>query len=172
MISFLRSLSCNNICMQCLPMQDVLLYNFFSTSPFEKHWRVIYGYMEKHCVSDPSKPISFPSFYEGKHHILCSELKQLYVAITRTRQRLWICETGAKFCHPIFDYWKSLFLVQERCLDHSFAQDMCRTSSLEEWSSRGIKVCFHLSSSFLSSLHKGFDSLTNLLYIVYCLIDD
>ncbi|XP_039121412.1 LOW QUALITY PROTEIN: uncharacterized protein LOC120258127 [Dioscorea cayenensis subsp. rotundata] len=123
-----------------LEFEDVLLYNFFSTSPFEKHWRVIYGYMEKHCVSDPSKPISFPSFYEGKHHILCSELKQLYVAITRTRQRLWICETGAKFCHPIFDYWKSLFLVQERCLDHSFAQDMCRTSSLEEWSSRGIKL--------------------------------
>ncbi|KAM0935201.1 putative TPR and ankyrin repeat-containing protein [Dioscorea sansibarensis] len=122
-----------------LEFQDVLLYNFFETSPLGKHWRVIYGYMEKHCVSGPRKLKSVPSFDEAKHNILCSELKQLYVAITRTRQRLWICETSPKFCQPIFDYWKRLCLVQERLLDHSFARDMCCTSSHEEWSSRGIK---------------------------------
>ena len=118
----------------------------------------------------PRKLKSVPSFDEAKHNILCSELKQLYVAITRTRQRLWICETSPKFCQPIFDYWKRLCLVQERLLDHSFARDMCCTSSHEEWSSRGIKVCYHLSSPFIKPM-RCFYSFINSLCSVYFMDD-
>lgn len=127
-----------------LLMQDVLLYNFFGTSPLKNQWRVIYGYMKEHCRTKSTELISFPSFDDAKHNILCSELKQLYVAITRTRQRLWICESTEEYCQPVFDYWKSLCLVQERRLDCSFAEAMRSTSSPEEWKARGIKVCFHL----------------------------
>ncbi|KAI3945243.1 hypothetical protein MKX01_035004 [Papaver californicum] len=49
---------------------------------------------------------SFPCFSEGKHKILCSELRQLYVAITRTKQRLWVYENIGEFSNPIFDYLK------------------------------------------------------------------
>ncbi|XP_010246017.1 PREDICTED: uncharacterized protein LOC104589402 [Nelumbo nucifera] len=123
-----------------LEFQDVLLYNFFGTSPLKNQWRVIYKYMKEQDMLDSTGPISFPNFDTTKHNILCSELKQLYVAITRTRQRLWICENIEEFSKPIFDYWKKMCLVQVRQLDESLAQAMQVASSKEEWSLRGIKL--------------------------------
>ncbi|KAL5984647.1 hypothetical protein ACLOJK_041267 [Asimina triloba] len=76
----------------------------------------------------------------SKHSILCSELKQLYVAVTRTSQRLWICESNNEFSKPMFDYWKKLCLVQVRHLDSSLAQDMRVASSTEDWRLRGVKL--------------------------------
>ncbi|XP_042490294.1 uncharacterized protein LOC122070235 isoform X1 [Macadamia integrifolia] len=76
-----------------------------------------------------------------KHNLLCSELKQLYVAITRTRQRLWICENIEVLSSPMFDYWKHLCLVQIRQLDSSFVQAMQVASNKEEWHLCGIKLC-------------------------------
>ncbi|KAI3891248.1 hypothetical protein MKW98_007553 [Papaver atlanticum] len=123
-----------------LEFQDVLLYNFFGTSPLNSQWRVVYGYMKERNLLD-SNDAKFPKFSEEKHQILCSELKQLYVAITRTRQRLWICENiDIDFSKPMFDYWKKLCLVQVRELDESLVQAMQVTSSKKEWSSRGIKL--------------------------------
>ncbi|MCL7034766.1 hypothetical protein MKW94_002820, partial [Papaver nudicaule] len=149
-----------------LEFQDVLLYNFFGTSPLKSQWRVVYGYMKEQNLLD-SDDAKFPKFSKAKHQILCSELKQLYVAITRTRQRLWICENIDDFSKPMFDYWKKLCLVQERELDESVVQAMQVTSSKEEWISRGIKLldegnfematmCFERAGdSFLEKLSKA-----------------
>lgn len=93
---------------------------------------------------EPSELKSFPSFNDSKHNILCSELKQLYVAITRTRQRLWICENAEEYCRPMFDYWKRKCLVQFKELDDSLAQAMKVASTPEEWKSRGKKVVFEV----------------------------
>ncbi|KAK1553169.1 hypothetical protein Q3G72_030003 [Acer saccharum] len=123
-----------------LEFQDVLLYNFFSSSNLKNKWRVIYEYMKEQDLLE--SPMPFPSFNEAKHNILCSELKQLYVAITRTRQRLWIWENMEELCKPMFDYWKKKCLVQVRQLDDSLAQAMQVASSPEEWRSQGIKL-FH-----------------------------
>ncbi|KAI3888827.1 hypothetical protein MKW92_003170 [Papaver armeniacum] len=123
-----------------LEFQDVLLYNFFGTSPLKNQWRVIYGYMEELDLFHCTEHKSFPSFCSSKHKILCSELKQLYVALTRARQRLWIYESMDKFSVPVFDYWKKLGVVQVRHLDESLAQTMRVGSSKEEWCSRGIKL--------------------------------
>ncbi|XP_043696346.1 uncharacterized protein LOC122646811 isoform X1 [Telopea speciosissima] len=122
-----------------LEFQDVLLYNFFGTSPLKNKWRVVYEYMKEQDILDPSSP-KFPCFNVTKHNVLCSELKQLYVAITRTRQRLWICENIEALSRPMFDYWKKLCLVQVRQLDGSLAQAMQVASSKEEWRLRGIKL--------------------------------
>ncbi|KAL5061399.1 hypothetical protein RYX36_033003 [Vicia faba] len=124
-----------------LEFQDVLLYNFFGTSPMKNQWRVVYGYMEKQGLLEP-KSKSYPNFNDSKHNILCSELKQLYVAITRTRQRLWICEETEEYCRPMFDYWKTKCLVQFKELDDTFAQTMKVASSPEEWKSRGKKLYY------------------------------
>ncbi|KAM3753439.1 hypothetical protein ACB098_03G094400 [Castanea mollissima] len=132
-----------------LEFQDVLLYNFFGSSPMKNLWRVIYKYMKEQDLLDPTLPSSFPSFNEAKHNVLCSELKQLYVAITRTRQRLWICENTEDVCKPMFDYWKKKCVVQVRQLDDSLAQAMQVASSPEEWKSRGIKL-YH-EHNFLSA---------------------
>ncbi|KAK2980146.1 hypothetical protein RJ640_021766, partial [Escallonia rubra] len=126
--------------MECkgLEFQDVLLYNFFSSSPFQDEWRVVYEYMEEKDMLKPS-PKHFTSFSWEKHYVLCSEMKNLYVAITRTKQRLWIWE-NAGFSQPIFDYWKNSYLVEERQVDDAFIEEMQVASSQEEWKSRGIKV--------------------------------
>ncbi|KAK2999234.1 hypothetical protein RJ639_022978, partial [Escallonia herrerae] len=128
--------------MECkgLEFQDVLLYNFFSSSPYQDEWRVIYGYMEEKEMLK-SSPKHFTSFSWEKHSVLCSEMKNLYVAITRTKQRLWIWE-NAGLSQPIFDYWKNSCLVEERRVDDAFIHEMQVASSQEEWKSRGIKLFY------------------------------
>ncbi|KAM0823294.1 hypothetical protein ACQ4PT_070967 [Festuca glaucescens] len=123
-----------------LEFQDVLLYNFFGSSPLKNKWRVLYGYMEDKDIIAQSEEISHPGFDRSKHHLLCSELKQLYVAITRTRQRLWICENTDDYCRPMFDYWKKLCLVEVRLLDSSLVQAMRTGSSTDDWRLRGSKL--------------------------------
>ncbi|XP_072151284.1 LOW QUALITY PROTEIN: uncharacterized protein [Setaria viridis] len=123
-----------------LEFQDVLLYNFFSSSPLRNRWRVVYDYMKSKDVIASSEQISHPGFDRNKHYLLCSELKQLYVAITRTRQRLWICESTDDYCQPMFDYWKKLCIVEVRLLDSSLIQAMQTGSSADDWRLRGTKL--------------------------------
>nr|XP_043619908.1 uncharacterized protein LOC122591722 [Erigeron canadensis] len=125
-----------------LEFQDVLLYNFFGTSPLKDQWRVIYGYMKERDWIDEKLPQSFPRFSEARHSLLCSELKQLYVAITRTKQRLWVCESIEELSKPMFEYWKRRGLVQTRKIDDSVAQAMGVASSPQEWRERGKKLLY------------------------------
>ncbi|XP_042981759.1 uncharacterized protein LOC122311308 isoform X6 [Carya illinoinensis] len=115
---------------------DVLLYNFFGSSPLQNKWRIIYEYMKEYDLLDSTSPSTFST----KHNVLCSELKQLYVAVTRTRQRLWICENTEEFCKPMFDYWKKKRLVQVKQLNYLLAQAMQVASRSDEWRSRGMKL--------------------------------
>ncbi|XP_011025216.1 PREDICTED: uncharacterized protein LOC105126145 [Populus euphratica] len=163
-----------------LEFQDVLLYNFFGSSRLKNKWRVIYEFMKEQDLLDANSP-SFPSFEPAKHNVLCSELKQLYVAITRTRQRLWICENVEEFSRPMFDYWTKKGLVQVSKLDDSLAQAMQISSSPEEWKSQGNKLlhegkyemaamCFERGCNFskcLSACTKGKLFDTGLHYIQY-----
>ncbi|PRQ41350.1 putative uvrD-like Helicase, ATP-binding domain, P-loop containing nucleoside triphosphate hydrolase [Rosa chinensis] len=137
-----------------LEFEDVLLYKFFGSSPLKNQWRVLYEFMQEQNLLDSTLPERFPSFDDAKHSMLCSELKQLYVAVSRTRQRLWIYENVEELSNPIFDYWKRQHLVQLRELDDSLAQIMQVASTSGDWRSRGIKLyhehnykmarmCFH-----------------------------
>ncbi|CAB4320610.1 unnamed protein product [Prunus armeniaca] len=123
-----------------LEFQDVLLYKFFGSSPLKNQWRVIYDFMKEQDSLNPALPERFPSFDDAKHSMLCHELKQLYVAVSRTRQRLWIYENVEELSNPMFDYWKKKCLVQVRQLDDSFAHSMQVASSPQEWKARGIKL--------------------------------
>ncbi|TKW14788.1 hypothetical protein SEVIR_5G190200v4 [Setaria viridis] len=123
-----------------LEFEDVLIYNLFSSSPLRNKWRVIYGYMKENGTIALPEKISYPKFDGNKHFLLCSELKLLYVAVTRTRQRLWICEDKNDSCHPIFDYWKKLRLVQVRQLNSLRSEEMEKKSSTDDWRLRGIKL--------------------------------
>ncbi|XP_023769500.1 uncharacterized protein LOC111918065 isoform X1 [Lactuca sativa] len=125
-----------------LEFQDVLLYNFFGSSPLKDQWSVIYGYMKEQDLLTEGLPHSFPSFKDSRHNVLCSELKQLYVAITRTRQRLWICENNEELSKPMFDYWKGRCLVKVRKLNDSVARAMQCGSSPQEWLERGKKLFY------------------------------
>lgn len=87
----------------------------------KRRWGIIYEYMKEKGM-DSSR---IQSFFDSKHNVLCSELKQLYVALTRARKRLWICEEdGDEFCRPMFYYWEKKNLVQFKILDSSFVKAM------------------------------------------------
>ncbi|EHA8589880.1 putative UvrD-like Helicase [Cocos nucifera] len=120
-----------------LEFQDVLLFNFFEESPLKK-WSVVYEFMDNQEVANPCLP-KYPHFDQDKHQILFTELKQLYVAVTRTKRRLWIYESSRGFGGPIFNYWKMLGLVQVERLDSSFVRRMEVYCKIEEWDSRGMK---------------------------------
>ncbi|KAF8421382.1 hypothetical protein EV426DRAFT_718708 [Tirmania nivea] len=62
---------------------DVYIYDFFSYSPYASGWRTL----------DALLPEGSNKSYAGEHMTMCSELKNLYVAITRPRSRLWILES-------------------------------------------------------------------------------
>ncbi|KAL4581720.1 hypothetical protein LXL04_006247 [Taraxacum kok-saghyz] len=120
-----------------LEFRDVLLYDFFTSSSFSNEWRIIYEYMEENDLVNLSS-----CFDMEKHVVLCSELKQLYVAITRTKQRLWISETTG-FSHPMFDYWKKSNLVVVKHLnDLRFDQITQTPSTKDEWRSQGVKLYY------------------------------
>lgn len=101
--------------------------------------------MKEKNLLDSRTHVNSRSFVDSKHNLLCSELKLLYVATTRTRKRLWICEDGEDFSVPMFDYWRKKNLVQFEMLDSSTADKMKVTSSDEEWRSRGMKVMIILT---------------------------
>jgi superfamily I DNA/RNA helicase len=77
-----------------LEFNDVLLYNFFEDSTVDvSQWRVILNALESHQVYS----VAAPTFNDTRHAGVCSELKFLYVAITRARKNMWIVdcsETG------------------------------------------------------------------------------
>ncbi|KAM7258275.1 hypothetical protein ACFE04_014016 [Oxalis oulophora] len=122
-----------------LEFQDVLIYNFFSSSPFKK-WPVISEYMKGLNLCDSSS-VERQSFVR-KHAVMCSELKQLYVAITRTRHRLWFYEDGVDMSAPVFDFWRKLGFIKFKMLDDMMVQQMQVPSSQVDWKARGITL-FH-----------------------------
>lgn len=123
-------------------VQDVLLYNFFADSVCGRMWRVIYDAFQNGAIlSAQEKQHLAPFKFEyTKHSALCTELKLLYVAVTRARQRLWICDDDVNSQQPMLDYWRAKKLVQVQPVDDSLAEDFTRKSSPDEWKKQGVKV--------------------------------
>ncbi|CAG8492712.1 7239_t:CDS:10 [Diversispora eburnea] len=121
-----------------MEFNDVLLYNFFSDSDAGLKWRVVLS-----ALSDYSKGIQ--TFSHEKHYILCSELKNLYVAVTRARQRLWIFDENAEYGESMKKYWVDQKLVQViRKMIRSGEEvgafsSLAKKSSPQEWDLQGEK---------------------------------
>ncbi|CAI2181726.1 10963_t:CDS:2, partial [Funneliformis geosporum] len=81
-----------------MEFNDVLLYNFFTDSPALLKWEVILSDLDDYSAW-------IPKFSPECHYILSSELKHLYVAITRAREHLWIFDEDAKLSESIRKYW-------------------------------------------------------------------
>lgn len=76
-----------------MEFEDVVLYNFFTSSDHVRDFQV---------ATNLPAPADFDG---GKHIALCSELKQLYVAITRAQNRLWFFEKDEGNVKPMLNYW-------------------------------------------------------------------
>ena len=73
-----------------LTIDDVIIWNFFSDTPDAVGWRSLSDFIHG----------KVPFFDTAKHAVLCSELKNLYVAITRARVRVLFIETIEDAAQP------------------------------------------------------------------------
>lgn len=141
-----------------LEFDDVLLYNFFQDSQASKEWRVVTEFLQelvKSQTKDQSnnqenlleidmdvlqeanrpRPLAFDS---NIHKILNSELKLLYTALTRARVNLWIFDADDTKRAPMFDYFKTLKLVQPINTDNLEEEMIFAEGSTQEmWLRRG-----------------------------------
>ncbi|CAI5990433.1 unnamed protein product [Closterium sp. NIES-64] len=125
-------------------LQDALVYNFFSGSPMASSWRLLYHYMREHSLipsaEDGSSRWQCPSFDPKRHNLMCSELKQLYVVLTRARQRLWIYEEDEGARRPAMDLWGAMGVVAVKALTPDLLTSMHTESSPEGWHKRGTEL--------------------------------
>ncbi|KIY72674.1 hypothetical protein CYLTODRAFT_449643 [Cylindrobasidium torrendii FP15055 ss-10] len=130
-----------------LEFNDVLLYDFFADSSVS-NWRVVLNAIKDWC----GEPL--PTFAGEKHASICSELKSLYVALTRARNKVWIADaTGVG--EPMRQYWTILNLIEnfKYTPGISVPQLADSSSSDNEWKKQGetmllrknyynAKICF------------------------------
>ncbi|CAI5525016.1 unnamed protein product [Closterium sp. Naga37s-1] len=149
-----------------LEYEDVFLLNFFraphSTTITTTPWSLLYTYMHDNglgdgahrsggggggaCPCETGKQLL--AFDELKHCSLCADLKQLYVAITRAKQRLWVLdeadeESGpsefgvraGNHSGPMMDLWAAMGLVVVKHGEEIGAQSVKRASEEKDWRS-------------------------------------
>ncbi|RHZ88684.1 hypothetical protein Glove_21g290 [Diversispora epigaea] len=118
-----------------MEFDDVLLYNFFTDSEAGLKWRVILSTLGGY-------PKGIQTFSHEKHYILCSELKNLYVAVTRSRQHLWIFDENSEYSESMQTYWKYNKLVKVRPSEELYTfSSLAKKSSPHDWCIQG-KIFF------------------------------
>jgi ATP-dependent exoDNAse (exonuclease V) beta subunit len=133
-----------------LEFNDVLLYDFFADSPAStSEWRVVLGALDE----SQRKGISAPRFDEVRHAAIQTELKFLYVGLTRARKHIWIWDSSSTgdamkvraSYSPIADvaetdvkqlYWMVNGLVVERKNGDELPQFAVR-STAADWAKSG-----------------------------------
>ena len=84
-------------------------------------------------MKDNSKGVQ--TFSHERHYILSSELKHLYVAVTRAKQRLLICDEKNDYIEPIRKYWKSH--IKNEKVDENYLSTLAEESDSREWDEQG-----------------------------------
>ncbi|CAG2222141.1 TPR and ankyrin repeat-containing protein 1 [Mytilus edulis] len=132
-----------------LEFDDVLLYNIFTDSEATKEWRVVLAFLEKLIKKDANNKSKISlqmssdlrplPFNPKQHKVLNSELKQLYTAITRARQNVWIFDEDKEQRKPIFEYFQALHLVELVAEDKEVKCKITftRKSTPREWVHKG-----------------------------------
>ncbi|KIJ45080.1 hypothetical protein M422DRAFT_207261 [Sphaerobolus stellatus SS14] len=115
-----------------LEFNDVLLYNFFADSTASlSEWRVVLNKVNGKDFTQGK----VPRFDDARHASLCSELKFLYVGITRARSHVWILD-GSDKSEPIRIYWESQKLIQI-CRPGDPLPKLAVKSTPEQWARQG-----------------------------------
>ncbi|KIJ60080.1 hypothetical protein HYDPIDRAFT_117540 [Hydnomerulius pinastri MD-312] len=127
-----------------LEFNDVLLYNFFEDSAVDlSRWRVLLNYTEGEVDGQDLSKVHAPSFErdEGKFAGVCSELKLLYVGITRARKNMWIFDKSEK-SEPMRMVWSSRKQVQN-CTPDTDVPHLAVSSTPAEWETFGRSLFTH-----------------------------
>ncbi|KAI5996986.1 hypothetical protein EDD15DRAFT_2528653 [Pisolithus albus] len=115
-----------------LEFEDVFLYNFFedSAAPLSQ-WRVL------STAFNNRETASSLGVSGSPHSVLCTELKNLYVGITRAQKKLYILDQSQK-SEPMRELWSS-----EGLIEVAPPTDICRyigKSSPKQWAASGYKL--------------------------------
>ncbi|KAG8719695.1 hypothetical protein FRC08_002227 [Ceratobasidium sp. 394] len=113
-----------------LEFDDVLLYNFFEDStPAASTWRVILHGLQ----GVNTGPV--PRFDEIRHAVICTELKNLYVGLTRARNHCWIWDVSEK-AEPMKTFWSKKELIT-LCGPEDPMPQLSVSSSEADWAKSG-----------------------------------
>lgn len=94
-----------------LEFDDCILVNFFRDSNY-KEWQTVKIFLQELLNEDSKDSESKrPRFDRLRHTLLCSELKHLYTAMTRTKHVLLIIEEDKEQADHMFELWKKMDLV-------------------------------------------------------------
>ncbi|KAH6917671.1 hypothetical protein BKA70DRAFT_1139349 [Coprinopsis sp. MPI-PUGE-AT-0042] len=130
-----------------LEFDDVLLYKFFEDSLADvSQWRVV---LTLPGSNPAGSTIHAPRFDETRHAGICSELKFLYVAITRARKNLWIVDCSEK-AEPM----KILWTTKDSIRNFKPGSDLPKlavSSSPEEWE-KTARILF-INRRYLQAMH-------------------
>ncbi|KAG8815978.1 hypothetical protein FRC17_000507, partial [Serendipita sp. 399] len=114
-----------------LEFSDVLLYNFFQDSVVKSEWRVLLNAIEE----KKRIGLSCPTFDPLRHQGVCSELKFLYVGLTRARNQLWIWDSSPE-AEPMKLFWSSRDQIEIRRPGDDIPH-LAVKSTPEEWEKMG-----------------------------------
>ncbi|KAG8752687.1 hypothetical protein FRC12_011837, partial [Ceratobasidium sp. 428] len=113
-----------------LEFDDVLLYNFFEDStPTASTWRVILHGLQ----GVNTGPV--PRFDEIRHAVICTELKNLYVGLTRARNHCWIWDVSEQ-AEPMKTFWNKKGLIA-LCGPEDDMPQLSVSSSEADWAKSG-----------------------------------
>ena len=107
------------------------------------------------------------TFSYEKHYILSSELKHLYVAVTRAREHLWIFDENSELSKPIKTYWKSKKLVKEieSVKEINSFSTLAKKSNPSEWNREGKKFFEQQKYEQVKSLSKHLVIFSKIMLI-------
>jgi ATP-dependent exoDNAse (exonuclease V) beta subunit len=138
-----------------LEFEDVFVYNYFTDSPENTNWNAITYYRQQVETNESLDhvPTSFESlqakvphnvsFDAEKDRILCSELKMLYMVVTRARQRVYLFDEVKTRVEPIKQFWSSrnLIAVAKTSQELSSLGTILKKSTPSAWVS--FHYCFY-----------------------------
>ncbi|KIN94752.1 hypothetical protein M404DRAFT_372448 [Pisolithus tinctorius Marx 270] len=116
-----------------LEFDDVFLYNFFegSAATFSQ-WRIVLM-----AYSDQENTLSCNTG-RSPHSVLCTELKNLYVGITRARKRLYLMDYSRN-SEPMRELWSKEGLIDVAPPGTNICQ-YADKSTPEQWAASGHKL--------------------------------
>ncbi|KAK7034640.1 hypothetical protein VNI00_012282 [Paramarasmius palmivorus] len=116
-----------------LEFDDVLLFDFFEDSTVDlSQWRVVLNLI-------PEKDrnfVSAPRFDDTQHAGVNTELKFLYVAITRARKNMWIVDRSGRG-EPMRLLWSSRDQTED-CTPETDVPKLAVSSTPDEWAETAL----------------------------------
>ena len=136
-----------------LEFEDVFIYNYFTDSPENTNWSAITAYQQEkeqqvdedeqsiattfETLQKNQKQQRILSFNAERDRILCSELKMLYMVVTRARQRVYFFDENKTRSEPMIKFWKSRNLIAVA----RNSQDLSRLGTILKKSTPNAWVC-------------------------------